>query len=80
MATKKQKRAAAEAKHQAFMEEHRQSGLAAQRQDRERRAAEERKAWQDVHDKKHHKFVDNCPLCTDIKKQQAISKIAKASA
>ena len=80
MATKKQKRAAAEAKHVAFMEEMRRSGLEAQRQDRERREAEARKAWQDQHDKKHHKFVDECPICSDIKKQQAIAKVAKASA
>lgn len=37
MATKKQKRARAEAKHKKFMDEYRLSGLEAQRKDRERR-------------------------------------------
>lgn len=38
MATKKQKRLAAKAKHDAFMEEMRRSGLEAQRKDHEERA------------------------------------------
>lgn len=80
MATKKQKRAAAEEKHRSYMEEIRRSGLEAQRRDREKREAEARKAWQEQHDKKHHKFVDECPFCKDIKKQRAISSVAKASA
>lgn len=44
MATKKQKRAAAEAKHQAFMDEYRRSGLNAQNQERARRDREKRQA------------------------------------
>lgn len=43
MATKKQKREAAEAKHKKFMDEYRRSGLEAQQRDRQER---ERKARQ----------------------------------
>lgn len=72
MATKKQKREAAEAKRQARLDEMRQSGLEAQRKDREHRAKEERKAWRKQHDEKHSwkKRIVECPLCRDILKAQ----------
>lgn len=44
MATKKQKRAAAEARHERFMEAYRRDGLAALQKDRERRERENRQA------------------------------------
>jgi len=44
MATKKQKRLANLAKHEAFMAEERERGLAAQKKDHEHRAAKKRKA------------------------------------
>lgn len=74
MATKKQKHAQALAKRQALEEELRQSGLRAQEADRARREAEARKVWQDQHDKKHFKFIDECPICTDIKKDMRSEK------
>ena len=48
MATKKQKRAAAEAKHERMMEELRRSGLAAQQKDREIREAKLARAKDDA--------------------------------
>lgn len=84
MATKKQKREALLERRAREEEERRQSGLRAQRVDQERRAREVRQAWQEQHDKKHFKFVDECPVCSDIKLQQrrgnacaAIGKMAK---
>lgn len=68
MATKKQKREAAEAKHKAFMEAERLSGLEAQRKDRAERKRQELNAWQEQHEKKHSwkKRVAECPHCQII--------------
>lgn len=70
MATKKQKRAALMARREAFFEEHRRTGLEAQKKDRERRAHQEREAWREQHEKKHSykKLIAECPLCQDIRK------------
>lgn len=70
MTTKAQKRLAAQKKREAFLEEIRQSGLEAQRIDHEIRRKEELRAWQNIHDKKHHTFIKECPHCQDIQKQQ----------
>lgn len=65
MATKKQKRLAGEerAKQEAF--ERVQSGLAAQKRDREERERQELTAWQPQHEKKHSwkKRIKECPHC-----------------
>lgn len=68
--TKKQKRERGEQKRTKFMAEIRQTGLQAQRKDREHREKKKREEWRDQHDKKHHKFIDDCPLCQDIKKKR----------
>ncbi len=86
MATKKQKREALAQRRAEREEERRQSGLAAQRKDREKREAEALKDWQEIHDEKHYKFIDECPHCK-IKKRElaaqerskAVSKIVKAT-
>jgi hypothetical protein len=67
VATKKQKRAAALARRERFLAAEREVGLNALRIDRERRAYEERKLWQEQHDKKHSwkKRIKECPLCQD---------------
>ena len=86
MATKKQKRAEVAARREAYLEEQRQIGLAAQEADRRRRELENRKAWEKGHEK-HFKFVDECPHCAEIKKEQkerarreSLRKIAEATA
>lgn len=68
MATKAQKRAANALKHQKFMEAYRAEGLRALREEQARRKREALREWQNVHDKKHHKFVNECPHCQDIKR------------
>jgi hypothetical protein len=68
MATKKQKRQAALEKRAEFEAEMRESGLKALHAERERREREARRDWQKQHDAKHFKFVDECPLCQDIRK------------
>lgn len=67
MATKKQKRAAAQAKHEADMKAYREGGLQALRKDREYRAHKEREEWRKNHDKNHswQKRIKECPLCGD---------------
>jgi len=84
MATRKQKHAQAVARREALEAELRESGLKAQAADKARREAEHRAAWKNNHDKNHFKFVDECPLCDDIKKAQrsnvtkhAIAKMPK---
>lgn len=86
MATKKQKRAKALAARAELEANLRESGLKAQQSDKARREAESREAWQENHDKNHHKFVDECPHCSDVKKMHrskrataAISKMPKRS-
>lgn len=77
MATKKQKRLAGEAKHARHMAELRQTGLAAQARDRAERFREQLALWQEGHDKKHHRFVDECPHCQVIRSALAQGKTAK---
>lgn len=80
MATKKQKREAALARRAAFEAEVRAEGLEAQRKDRERRAAETQRMWDDAHKVhlKRNRFHDKCPNCARVKAQQAIDKLTKA--
>lgn len=78
MATKKQKRLAGQAKHEQYMEELRQSGLAAQRRDKAERFRQQLNLWEEGHNKRHHKFVDECPHCQIIK--SAISRGASLQA
>lgn len=77
MATKKQKRLAGEAKYAAHLEELRQSGLAAQKRDRAERFRELLTLWEEGHNKKHHKFVDECPHCQIIRSAVNRGKTAK---
>lgn len=65
MATKKQKRAAAHAKHLQYMKDYSQSGLEAQRKDRAERHEKNCQAWQTNHDKNHSwkKRIKECPIC-----------------
>jgi hypothetical protein len=78
MATKKQKHAQAVAKREAFEAEMRESGLRAQRADQERRDRENRQAWEKQHEKKHFKFVDECPHCQDARKNLQSKKATEA--
>lgn len=55
MATKKQKRAIAEANHEAFMAEYRRSGLEAQKKDRAHREAVKQRAKEDAAKSSTHK-------------------------
>jgi hypothetical protein len=68
VATKKQKREQGERKHLHFMAEVKQTGLEAQRKDREHRKQKEREAWREQHDKKHSwkKRLKECPICQDV--------------
>lgn len=72
------------------MEEQRQRGLRALEAARQKRAIELRDEWRPRHEEKHYKFVDECPLCQDIKREQAkkskseaakkaVGKVVKAS-
>jgi hypothetical protein len=70
MATRKEKHARALERRQRFFEELQRSNQEALRHERERRARELRQSWQDQHNKKHFKFVDECPLCADILRAQ----------
>lgn len=83
MATKKQKRTIAEAKHQAFMNEIRETGLAALAKDREHRERKNREAWLDNHQKKHSwkNRIKECPHCSDILRaaEWSARKIARAA-
>lgn len=67
MATKKQKRLAAKAKHEAFMEDIRRTGLEAQRKDRVARTNELLKSQEGPHEK-HNRFEDWCLHCQTIMK------------
>ena len=77
MATKKQKHAEALARREEFLAKERAIGKKAIEVDRRRREARQREAWEMGH-KKHYKFVDECPICTDIKKEQARKKAVEA--
>lgn len=81
MATKKQKREAGFQKHIKFVEDHRRSGLEAQKKDREFRAKEEKKLWQKQHDAKHSwkNLVKECPLCQDKMGPKKTKSVVKGS-
>lgn len=79
MATRKEKHAAAVARHEEFMEEQRQRGLQALEASRQKRAIELRDEWRPRHEEKHFKFVDECPLCQDKKKELAKKERAEAA-
>jgi hypothetical protein len=85
MATKKQKHAAALARREAFLKEEAEIGRQAIEVAAKRREIENRNAWKQGHEK-HYKFVDECPHCSDIKREQAekariaaIEKVAAAA-
>lgn len=82
MATKKQKHAQALARRAEFEAEVKAEGLKALAADREKRKAEEAKAWEDAHKVhlKRNRFHDKCPNCAAAKARQALEKIAKAAA
>ena len=64
MATKKEKRARAEAKREAFLAAERERGLRALSTSRKIREADNRKSWERDHET-HFRFVDECPLCKE---------------
>jgi len=68
MATKRQKHEAAIAKRERWLAERRESGLKAQKEDREYRDNQKRKGAREQHDKKHSwKKIDrDCILCQDL--------------
>lgn len=70
MATKKQKRAAAEAKHEEFMAEVRQTGLEAQCKDRARGAAKAKRAEEDA--KKRNQKVSTLKAINDMNREAQI--------
>lgn len=77
MATRKSKHARALAKREEFLANVKQTGLQAQRKDREERERKMREAWKDQHEKKHSwkKRIKECPLCGDeIKAAKQISQ------
>lgn len=67
MATKKQKHAQVMQRREERLSTIRESGLKAQRLDREKRAKELRAQWQENHDKRHSwkKRIAECPICQD---------------
>lgn len=86
MATKKEKHARGIAEHEAFMEKERLRNLQILETARKKREIERRDEWRETHDEKHYKFIDECPICQDMKKdlkkdaeKKAVSKVAKAS-
>lgn len=70
MATKKQKREAALARREAFLVEEREIGRQALEKARREREEKALRDWTKGHEK-HFKFVDECPHCAKIKKEQA---------
>lgn len=90
MATRKEKHARAVAAREAWLEEERQRGLKILEAARQKRAIEVRDEWRPRHEEKHFKFVDECPLCQDAKRElakkeksevakKAVGKVVKAS-
>jgi hypothetical protein len=77
MATKKQKREAALARREEFLEKERALGQKAIEVAARKREIRNREAWKKGHEK-HYKFVDECPHCSDIKEEQARKKAAEA--
>lgn len=77
MATKKEKRARALAKREAFLANEAEIGRKAIEADHKRRAIEARKRWETAHEK-HYKFDDDCPLCKEIKVKQANERLTAA--
>ena len=90
MATRKEKHARALAEREEWLEKERQRGLQALEASRKKRAIELRDEWRPRHEEKHFKFVDECPLCQDAKRElakkekseiakKAVGKVVKAS-
>jgi hypothetical protein len=67
VATKKQKRQAALAKHEEWLNKRRETGLQAQAKDKERRRQKKRDEQREKHNKEHSwKTLDkDCVLCQD---------------
>lgn len=85
MATKKQKHAEAMARREAFLADQREIGRQAIEKARRERESKELAAWEKGH-QKHFKFVDECPHCAIVKREQteaarlkAIEKVAQAA-
>lgn len=70
MVAKRIKRARNQARREAFMAEHRKTGLDAQRKDRERQSRNRYSEWEEKHNTKHSskKPDADCPWCNDIAK------------
>lgn len=79
MATKKEKRAAALARREAFLAEEAELGRLAIEQAKAERHEKNLKSWEKGHEK-HYKFVDECLHCTAIKQEQARQTAASAVA
>jgi len=82
MASKKEKHARMLEKRAAREAAVREVGLKALEVDRAKRKAEEARMWEDAHKThlKRNRFHDKCEHCAKIKAQQAIDKLAKATA
>jgi len=86
VATKKEKREALQLKREKWLAERRESGLQAQRKDKEHRKNKKRDEQRDQHNKEHSwKVLDkNCLLCQDrlaearrdAKRQEALEEVA----
>lgn len=82
MATKKQKRAVAEAKREKFLADLKRENQMVLDRVRAKRDQKNRESWREVHDKSHswRKLVDECPFCQDraeeAKKQAWLMKKA----
>lgn len=66
MATKAQKRAVNKAKYEAFMQDLKDSGLRALKNDRHARHQKALAEWEDNHNKRHtsdDKLIVECPHC-----------------
>lgn len=80
MATKKEKRAAALARHQAYFEELKNTGLKAMTRDRDHRREKDLQEWEENHTKNHSskKVITECPHCRRyIAAQKRAEKDAK---
>ena len=77
MATKKQKRLAAQARREEMLAEYRRSGLEAQKKDHARRERKLYQEWEEGHGKKHKKtFVEECPWCKDERRASQRQEMA----
>ena len=71
MATRKEKHARGLARREEYLREEEERNLRILQGVQEKRARELRDEWREQHDKKHFKFITECPLCQDAKRDLA---------